>query len=552
MQLRAKKAVDPMSNQNAPEFNQPSRGKHSPKPGDTVSFRDLNGVERVGKVTDSSPGGTFDVVSNNITYYRRAEEMFPIGGPASSASSKPVAGSSHTPQGIARHLAAGGEAYYTPGAHRYGPDAGKLDLRGGRESERVPLHSVWLGDEKNLVDLIDFDDVAAGSASIDLGPASPPKQKPPRAAHPFDRLSDKEVSTFIHTGASKAFEGVPAEDRARQHGGHSLDSLLGNRKSATQENVSAFLSSMRTSREGNSLDATQAVLDGVGLAGDAVAPGAGVAADGTNAVISLMRAASDPGNAGTHLTNAAISTVSMVPFVGDLAKVFKYGGKGARAAGKAGKAGKAARAAGVSAQFQGFLATDSDSAADDPQSESSDESDPLSSRSANVKDKVIEFGSVVGKASAATLTAANSISLMNRAAVEYHRELVHYNGRIAEAYGKLEADRAGRSIERGHDLSGPLSVLVESQSKLEEKLQDFSSPWKVLGADIARILTEILAVGVAILDFLEPLSNAYADHVRPALVRLGILDGPAEVKSSGWFGKIQKDYEDNAKKPRKV
>lgn len=65
-------------------------------------------------------------------------------------------------------------------------------------------------------------------------------------------------------------------------------------------------------------------------------------ADGANTVISLMRAVGDPKNAGTHLTNAATSAVSVIPYVGDIAKAFKYGGKAVDATKAASTAGKAA------------------------------------------------------------------------------------------------------------------------------------------------------------------------------------------------------------------
>lgn len=70
-------------------------------------------------------------------------------------------------------------------------------------------------------------------------------------------------------------------------------------------------------------DSLQLGLDAVGTFGDAVVPGLGVVADGANAAISVGRMFTDPARAGEHAQNAAISTVSMVPFVGDLAKVFK-------------------------------------------------------------------------------------------------------------------------------------------------------------------------------------------------------------------------------------
>lgn len=49
--------------------------------------------------------------------------------------------------------------------------------------------------------------------------------------------------------------------------------------------------------------------------------------DSLNAGISVLRAVAEPKNAGSHLVNAGISLASMVPYVGDFAKVYKAYGK---------------------------------------------------------------------------------------------------------------------------------------------------------------------------------------------------------------------------------
>jgi hypothetical protein len=50
--------------------------------------------------------------------------------------------------------------------------------------------------------------------------------------------------------------------------------------------------------------------------------------DGINSAVSLMRAVAEPQNAGNHLVNAGISIASMIPYIGDFAKVHKSYGKG--------------------------------------------------------------------------------------------------------------------------------------------------------------------------------------------------------------------------------
>lgn len=82
------------------------------------------------------------------------------------------------------------------------------------------------------------------------------------------------------------------------------------------------------------LDRLQRIGDVVG-----VADPTGIV-DGVNAVVSLQRATKEPGRRKEHLENALISGISIIPLIGDLAKLAKV-----RRAGAATKAqGKAARA----------------------------------------------------------------------------------------------------------------------------------------------------------------------------------------------------------------
>jgi hypothetical protein len=299
------------------------------------------------------------------------------------------------------------------------------------------------------------------------------------------------------------------------------------------------------------IDSTQKALDGAGVVGDAVVPGAGVAADGTNAAISMVRAFTDKENRGEHVKNAGISLVSMIPFLGDIAKVGKYGAKATRG----GSRGPDSASVPAGEVQDNAPPGDGPPVGNGPDTASggSDDGDPLTDQSASVKERLFEFAGVMGKASAATIAASNSISLMNKAAIEYHRDLSKYNGALAEAYGKLEADRAGRSVREGSDLSGSLSGLVESQSRLEEKLQEFQSPWKVIGADIMRLLTELASIGIMIVDLLEPISEIYIQYIRPWLERMGLLKpGAQQTESTGFFERIQKRAAENAKKPRKL
>ena len=78
----------------------------------------------------------------------------------------------------------------------------------------------------------------------------------------------------------------------------------------------------RSSKTGGSImDKVQMALDVVGTLEPTPF------ADLTNAGISLARAAMDPGKAGQHLKNAAISGIGVIPYLGDVAKLAKGYGK---------------------------------------------------------------------------------------------------------------------------------------------------------------------------------------------------------------------------------
>jgi hypothetical protein len=519
-----------------PPAFQPDRKSHSsPTPGDVVSLINSRGEEVVGKVASVSMGGTYKVVANGVEHFKQAKDLKPI--PAASAP---------TMDSVAAHLQAGGQAFYTPSRDRYGPDSGELDFENRDQAhERIPLHSTWLGKKENLGQFVNFEDVAAGKASIDM---ARPEPMPPTKHEPIDRMHDLELKYFLKKGDPKGFDTFPESDRTSKFGQHSLNDMLGDKSLATDANIKTWIEHAREAaasrkatvapRDGappagsnGSLNTIQNTLDGVGFAGDAVLPGAGVAADGANAVVSLLRAATDGNNRGTHLRNAAISGASMVPFVGDAAKLLKHGGGKAYGDGGGGGSDGGGSVSGAAG----------------------DGEDPLLKGSSSAKERLLEFTGVVGRASAATVGVSESLSLMNRAAIEYHRGLSKYNGVIAEAYGKLEADRAGRSVREGRELSGSLAGLVESQSNLENNLQDLKSPWKVIGTDMMTVATDILAVGVRIVDFIEPISETYVDYIRPWLAKAGLVRPNAtQVDSTGWMDEVRAKATERAKQQRKL
>lgn len=131
-----------------------------------------------------------------------------------------------------------------------------------------------------------------------------------------------------------------------------LESVFGKKEQQADPSPAESAVGGATSQTANSsslVDKLQNVLDAVGVVDPTPIT------DGVNMAISLGRAITDPGRAGTHLVNAATSAVSMVPYVGDLAKLGKFG---ARAASKeAGAAAKTATHGGTSSTMAGLAGT---------------------------------------------------------------------------------------------------------------------------------------------------------------------------------------------------
>ncbi|MCC9644991.1 hypothetical protein LOC71_22165 [Rhodopirellula sp. JC740] len=117
-----------------------------------------------------------------------------------------------------------------------------------------------------------------------------------------------QASNRYHEGQTPTPASVPGS-MAPQSQSTSNPRPASNQRPTTQPGESFGLSDMA--------DSGQLALDAIGIADPT-----GIA-DGANAAISLGRAFTDPDRRGEHLQNAAISAVSMIPFAGDLAKIFK-------------------------------------------------------------------------------------------------------------------------------------------------------------------------------------------------------------------------------------
>ncbi len=322
------------------------------------------------------------------------------------------------------------------------------------------------------------------------------------------------------------------------------------------------------------LDAVQTGLDAAGVVDPTPI------SDGANAAISLGRAVTDPKNAGTHLFNAGVSVVSMIPYIGDLAKGLKYGGKaakgaaGTKAAGKATSRGEAAAIEGAasktpSEQFEdiwnkveqqrgggggmggpinnglggsggsggsGSGGAPPSGGDDDPNASTPGSSEPVAD--ANVKpitDKALEVAGVFGTVVAAGLSYAKTTEQLNKIVLEYHRHIAGFNGELAQSYGELETGRMQRDMQNAADYGGSVAGLAGSQNDLEAALQDFQSPFTEMGTDIQNGLTQLATLAVQAIDFIEPLSELY-----PMIKRwFGLKDGDDPKAPGGYFDRLR-------------
>jgi len=314
------------------------------------------------------------------------------------------------------------------------------------------------------------------------------------------------------------------------------------------------------------MDALHMGLDAIGLVGDAVVPGAGVVADGANALLYLARAASDPEHAGEHLKNALISGVSMVPFLGDAAKGFKYGAKtgtksgkvnaasgilgslfggmaggaghggggGAAAAGGAGHGGggHGANLAAAAANAVGGMGGGGGAPpAQQPGGAGGGQPGPQGMQSwlSAIGNATAIFGVASSGVYAVTKSFEklnewlNEVDRSSRKLIEENRELAKHSGTTAMAYAQLDRDRFLREVEKAQAMSGPLSRLTAAQSEYEDVMQEWNTPYDQLDADIQALKTGVATEIVRYLKNLDVIARViewwYSDQKSNTLAK---------------------------------
>jgi hypothetical protein len=337
------------------------------------------------------------------------------------------------------------------------------------------------------------------------------------------------------------------------------------------------------SSDSSTADAAQTILDAAGVVDPTPI------SDGTNAAISIGRAIKDPKNAAKHLKNAAISAVSMIPYVGDLAKGAKYGGKAAKATKTVDGVSDAAEVAETVGNANvapnaddldtkefvrsifgkgnsgggGSGGSPPNQPPGQPPGQPPSDGNPPGGGSprdpdqhlneknlGKLRDTVVDTTKAFGKAAVSVYAYAETQSFLNSTVIEYNRSLLKFNGQLTEAYSKLDANRLWREFQRAEKQAGPLSGLISAQDDLEQSTQDFRGDWQVIATDIQTVLTKLASYGVRIIDIIGPFEELYG-YIREWFVGKPQDADFANHEATKWLDEARRSTSDHIKN-RKV
>jgi hypothetical protein len=341
--------------------------------------------------------------------------------------------------------------------------------------------------------------------------------------------------------------------------------------SEPQSPATAAENSPQPSAKSAGLDKIQTTLDAVGAAEPTPF------ADGTNAVISLVRAATEPGRRKEHFSNAAISAIAVIPYVGDLAKASKYGSKAAKSTSTAAKSAPTASAAQGYGSSVSNVTTSSlsslvtslafDATASSGSPSTSQAANPSTSASGgrggaggasggsggtggpgnptpppapgsppggqpgqpqqvnsiltklwdglkNVFEKVAPFAGQVANATFAFITFNTALYAANRAQLKLNENLRLYSGEIQAAYMRLEAGRVMRDVTRARSVEGNLAGLSDAQNRLERAQEEFTRPLQQVVLNLQTKITDGVAAILELVDSVEGITEWMEEFFR--------------------------------------
>ena len=320
------------------------------------------------------------------------------------------------------------------------------------------------------------------------------------------------------------------------------------------------------SRESVAADSLQLGLDVVGTFGDAVIPGSGIAADGANAAISVGRMFTDPARAGEHAKNAAISTVSMIPFIGDTAKLLKAKrvGKTVRQASAMAKGGAVVGAAGGAelvakrkrreqlrdgaksilgdgSNVGGGSGGGNEPPTSSPPGSSGDDYERTRKAKKRLREesrlyqnlevvlkkattRLIAFTGALGLAIAGAWKYLERRESANDNILSRNSNLAQYNGKLGEAYAKNEAATIERGKDKAAAIAGPTARLSSEQNEIKTSMDSIRNPIEAMGIEISAFKTSVvnsvnehtgLTSGIASsLEYIAGLMGAESDKER--------------------------------------
>jgi len=297
-------------------------------------------------------------------------------------------------------------------------------------------------------------------------------------------------------------------------------------------------------------DAAQAGLDAVGVVDPTPI------SDGINAAWSVGRAFTDPERRSEHLQNAAISAVSMVPYIGDTAKLFKagrYAKTASRLAGMndgASAATKASQRSDYRDNARAILGGGSSGSggggngggdnvqspplpppgSDGPNGPNQDETaaaKSFMSQLSETGDALLRFAGPVGKAAVTVAGFVKGLELLNAGVIALNKDLAPYNGQLSAAYARSDTDELQRDMRKGESLSVPLSELIDEQSELKDTMASLMNPLEAIGVGLLATVTKGVNTLVDVTMVVKPMAKAL-EAIKSAIFRiLNIQEGGA-------------------------
>ncbi|PHQ35175.1 hypothetical protein [Rhodopirellula bahusiensis] len=400
----------------------------------------------------------------------------------------------------------------------------------------------WMGDSIN-----DFLDVAKLGKPQDI-----PKGRSPSLAQLRQRSSSgaDAARTFVehHGGFSgetgktdvlKVAEAMEAMKRQQD----AMPPVETRPESRGQQPGDLDPNATDTSSVSNAVDLGQLALDGIGIADPTPI------SDGLNTAISIGRAVTDPNRRGEHLQNAAISAVSMIPFVGDLAKVFKAP-RATRSVNQATRAMKRQPAGKAANRLDGIVdaqrvddiaegssmanrTTAGDTAGGSgggdvpPISPSiTDPGDPdrdpretkrriedqrklqeLQDSYLDTLEDVVLATGAFGVALLGAVKAVGVVIAANKSTISNNKHLEELNPVIAGAFVRHELDEVRRNLRRGEALQDQVANAIEADSEYETMRAKFTTPIDSMKADFGTAGTEVTSTMAEFGDAMTGLSR---------------------------------------------